>query len=143
MLEDLNELFEKDYLNEIYKQKPEDQTMEDYIKRIISPEEKVEERRGKIITRWRFFRHLEKPITPEIMRKLDNTEKIHKIRFNYTYKLRNIENEATMDYFKESKTSPWFERLSETEGWIAQEEEEKRLRGENIETPNTKWAFEE
>ena len=31
MLEDLNELFEKDYLNKIFKQKPEDQTLEDYI----------------------------------------------------------------------------------------------------------------
>ena len=58
------------------------------------------------------------------------------------YQLRNIENDKRMAYFKESEKSPWFERLSETEDWIAQEEE-KRLRGENIEAPNTKWVFEE
>ena len=34
----------------------------------------VEEQRGKIITKWRFYRHLERPITPEIMRKLDKTK---------------------------------------------------------------------
>ena len=56
------------------------------------------------------------------------------------YQLRNIENDNTMVYFKESERSPWFERLSETEDWIAQEEE-KRLRGENSEAPDTKWGF--
>ena len=74
------------------------------------------------------------------MTKLDKTEKNHKIRFNYMYQLRNIENDNTMVYFKESERSPWFERLSETEDWIAQEEE-KRLRGENSEAPDTKWGF--
>ena len=45
-----------------------------------------------------------------------------------------------MAYFKKSEGSP-FDRLTETEDWIAQEEE-KRLRGENIEAPDTKWSFE-
>ena len=96
--------------------------------------------RGKIITKWRFYTNLERPITPEIMRKFDKTEKIHKLRFNYMYQLRNIENEATMAYFKESEGSPWFDRLSETEDWIAQEE--KRLRIAHIDAPDTKWRFE-
>ena len=86
----------------------------------FAPEGDVEEQRGKIITKWRFYRHLEIPITPEIMRKLDKTEKIHKIRFNYMYQLRNIENDETMAYFKESERSPWLNRLSETEDWIAE-----------------------
>ena len=47
-----------------------------------APEGVVEEQRGKIITKWRFYTNLERPITPEIMRKLDKTEKIHKLRFN-------------------------------------------------------------
>ena len=47
-----------------------------------------------------------------------------------------------MAYFKESERSPWFDRLSETEDWIAQEEE-KRLQGAHIEAPNTKWVFED
>ena len=34
-LKDLNELFERDYLNEIFKQKPKDQTLEDYIKELF------------------------------------------------------------------------------------------------------------
>ena len=34
-LEDLNELFERDYLNEIFKQKPEDQTLEGYINKLF------------------------------------------------------------------------------------------------------------
>ena len=57
------------------------------------------------------------------------------------HQLRNIENDETMIYFKESERSPWFVRLTETENWLAQEEE-KRLRGENIEAPDTKWRFE-
>ena len=108
----------------------------------FAPEGEVEEQRGKIITKWRFFRHLQRSITPEIMRKLDKTEKIHKIRFNYMYQLRNIENDERIAYFKESERSPRFDRLSETEDWVAQEEE-KRLRGENNKGPNTKWVFEE
>ena len=107
-----------------------------------APEGEVEEQRSKIITKWRSYRQLERPITPEMMRKLHKTEKIYKIRFNYMYQLRNIENDERMAYFKESERSPWFERLSKTEDWIAQEEE-KRLRGENIEAPSTKWVFEE
>ena len=102
-----------------------------------APEGDVEEQKGKIITRWRFYRHLERPITPEIIRKMDKTEKIHKIRYNYTYQLRNIENDETMAYSKESEKSPWLDRLSETEDWIAQEKE-KRLQGAHIEAPNTK-----
>ena len=35
MFEDLNELFQKDYLNEIFQQKPEDQTLEDYINELF------------------------------------------------------------------------------------------------------------
>ena len=107
----------------------------------LAPEGEVEEQRGKTITKWRFYRHLERPITPEIIRKLDKTEKIHKIRFNYMYQLRNIENDERMAYFKESERSPWFDRLCETEDWVAQEEE-KRPRGENIYlTPRTLNGF--
>ena len=40
----------------------------------FAPEGDVEEQRGKILTKWRFYRHLERPITPEIMRKLEKTE---------------------------------------------------------------------
>ena len=72
---------------------------------------------------------------------MDKTEKIHKLRFNYMYQLRNIENYATMAYFKESERSRWFDRLTETEDWIAQEEE-KRLEGAYIDTPDAKWSFE-
>ena len=106
------------------------------------PKGEVEEQRGKIITKWRFYKHLERSITPEIMRKMDGTEKIHKLRFNYTCQLRNIENDEKMVYSKESERSPWFDRLSETEDWVEQEEE-KRFRGENIEAQDTKWVFEE
>ena len=35
MLEDLNELFEKDYLNKIFKQKPEEQMLKDYINELF------------------------------------------------------------------------------------------------------------
>ena len=76
------------------------------------------------------------------MRRLDKTEKIHKIRFNYMYQLRNIKNDDTMVYFKESERSPWFDRLTETEDWISQEEE-KSLQGAHIEAPNTKWVLED
>ena len=48
-------------------------------------EGEFEEQRGKIITKWRFYRHLERPIIPEIMRKLGKTEKIHKMCFNCMY----------------------------------------------------------
>ena len=51
------------------------------------------------------------------------------------YQLRNIENDDTMAYFKESEKSPWLDRMSETEDWTAQEEE-KRLQGAHIEAPN-------
>ena len=124
----------EDYLDEVFGEKSAEPAFQTVVLNILEEpieeqhyqffeEQQVEEQRGKIITKWRFYTYLERPITPEIMRKLDKTEKIHKIRFNYMYQLRNIENDEWVAYFKESERSPWFDNLSETEDWVAQEEE--------------------
>ena len=75
------------------------------------------------------------------MRKLANTERIHKLRYGYALDLRIIENDEKVAYYNESESSPWFDRLSETENWSAKQEEQ-RLRSERIESPDTKWVFE-
>ena len=40
-----------------------------------------------------------------------------------------------------NKGSPWFERFSDVEKWLS-EQEKLRLDPDNIDRPNTKWVFE-
>ena len=63
-LEDLNELFERDYLNKIFQQKPEDQTLEDYIHELFK--EKPTEPAFQIIV----HNILEEPIADNTKRQL-------------------------------------------------------------------------
>lgn len=75
------------------------------------------------------------------MSKLEKAvDKIHKLRYSYAYKLRNIENEETMADYKDN-ASPWFENLRATAKWLKEkkknvfDERELRLR-------ISKWVFE-
>ena len=45
-----------------------------------------------------------------------------------------------MAYFQNKRT-PWFERISEAEQWL-EEQEKNRLQNENIERQDKKWVFE-
>jgi len=62
-------------------------------------------------------------------------------RYNYSVKLRNIEDGAEIIYHQQTKDSPWIKKSSEAEEWLS-EQEEKRLEAENIERRSTKWVFE-
>ena len=64
MLEVLNQLFQRDYLNEIFKQKPEDQTLEDYINELFK--EKPAEPAFKTVV----HDFLEEPIAEDTKRRL-------------------------------------------------------------------------
>ena len=54
--------------------------------------------------------------------------------------MRNVENGETMVYYTNTN-SPWLDRLSKTQEWLTKQEE-LRLQGEKINSPNTKWVFE-
>ena len=62
------------------------------------------------------------------------------LRYSYTYRLRNVENEDVILYHKNLPGSPWFNEKSEIQKWIA-ESENIRLNVDNIARPNTKWSF--
>ena len=64
----------------------------------------------------------------------------HKVNFRFAYRLRNIETNEYVVYYK-NINSPWFSKLSQTKLWL-QEQEELRLQGERIDRLNTKWVFE-
>ena len=64
----------------------------------------------------------------------------HKVNFRFAYKLRNIETNEYMIWYKNTN-SPWFSELSQTKEGL-QEQEELRLQGERIDRPNTEWVFE-
>ena len=62
------------------------------------------------------------------------------LRYSYTYRLRNVENEDVILYHKNLPGSPWINEKSEAQKWIA-ESENIRLNVDNIARPNTKWSF--
>ena len=64
----------------------------------------------------------------------------HKINYRNAFELRNVENGETMVYYTNTN-SPWLDRLSKTKEWLTKQEE-LRLQGEKINSPNTKWVFE-
>lgn len=71
----------------------------------------------------------------------ENVKTFFYARYNYYFKLRNIENGAEKIFYKHSKGTSWIKRFSEAEEWLS-EQEEKRLDPDNIERPDTKWVFE-
>ena len=91
--------------------------------------------------KWRFDTILTHSLVSRMLHKIRAiVGSRHKLNYRFAYELRNIEtNEYTVRYI--NINSPWFSRLSETQAWL-QEQEELRLQGENIDRPNTKWAFE-
>ena len=62
------------------------------------------------------------------------------IRYNYAYVLVNNETGLRMVFYKQQKGSPWINNFAEAERWL-NEQENNRLNFDNIERPNTKWAF--
>ena len=64
----------------------------------------------------------------------------HKKNYRNAFGLRNVENGETMVYYTNTN-SPWLDRLSKTQEWLTKQEE-LRLQGEKINSPNTKWVFE-
>ena len=111
----------------------------------FSSEGDVEEEGAKRIINWRFFEGVENFLAPKIMSKLEKAvDKIHKLRYSYAYKLRNIENEETMADYKDN-ASPWFENLRATAKWFKEkkknvfDERELRLRILNGFLKTTLW----
>ena len=100
-----------------------------------------EEKRGRRYIRWHFIRGLEKDLTPDFMKKI--REKVHTsfyVRHYFSYQLRNIEEDSLMVTYT-NKGSPWFDRFSDAEKWLS-EQEKVRLDPDNINRPDTKWVFE-
>ena len=100
-----------------------------------------EEERGRRFIRWRFIGDLEKDRTPVFMKKI--REKVNTsfyARHIFSNQLRNIEDGTVIVYYI-NKGSPWFNNFSDAEKWLS-EREKVRLDSDNIERPNTKWAFE-
>ena len=70
----------------------------------------------------------------------ENVKMSYFCRYNYSVKLRNMENDAEIIYYQQTKGSPWIKKSSKAEKWL-KEQEEKRLEVDNIERPSTKWVF--
>ena len=104
-------------------------------------EEGVERQRGRRFIRWTFRKRLGIDQAPQIVAKLQqNVNKAFYIRYSYSYVLVNNENGLRMAFFKQQKGSPWINNFGEAERWL-NEQENKRLNVDNIESPNTKWTF--
>ena len=87
--------------------------------------------------KWRFDKGLTRPLVSRMIHKIRyNVRRRHKLNYRSAYELRNIETNEYMVWYKNTN-SPWFSRLSETEAWL-QEQEDRRLQGENIDRPSTK-----
>ena len=104
-------------------------------------EEGIENQRGHCFIKWAFDKRLGANQTPSIMTKLrQNINRAFYIRYNYAYVLVNRETWLRMVFYKQQKGSPWINNFAEAERWI-NEQENHRLNFDNIECPNTKWAF--
>ena len=92
----------------------------------------VFEERGRQIIKWQFLSNLN-VLTPQMMDKIrDSVHNRFEINYSYIRLLRNIETNKTLVWFQDRQKSPWF----------ATQQEERRLGGENINRPNTKFVFE-
>jgi len=89
-----------------------------------------EEAKGRRFIRWRIIRGVDKDLTPNSLC----------MRHIFAYQVRNIEDGTVILYHK-NVGSRWFEKLSEAEEWL-REQETERLETDNTERPNTKWVFE-
>ena len=120
-----------DYQNEI---------VEMYVRR-EGVEEGIENRRGRRFITWAFDKRLGANQTPSIMTKLrQNINRAFYIRYNFAYVLVNRKTGLRIVFYKQQKGSPWINNFAEAERWM-NEQENERLNLDNIERPNTKWAF--
>jgi len=75
------------------------------------------------------------------MLKVETLETAFYLRYSYTYRLRNIENEKVMLFHKNLVGSPTLiTNLDAAREWI-QKKDESRLNIDKIERPNKKWSF--
>ena len=63
-----------------------------------------------------------------------------KINYSYIYLLRNIETNKTLVWFQDRQKSPSLATHGNAQAWLEQQEK-RRLGGENINQPNTKFVF--
>ena len=104
-------------------------------------EEGRENGRGRRFIRWAFDKRLRANQTAAFMVKLrQNINNAFYLRYNYAYVLVNNETGLRMVFYKQQKGSPWINNFAEAEIWL-NEQENNRLTLDNIERPNTKWAF--
>ena len=100
-----------------------------------------EEKKGRRFIRWCFSQGLKEVLTTRFITKLqERVTTAFYLRYIYSYKIRHIEDGTIIVYYKNSEGSPWFNRLSEAEAWLT-EQEKKRLDPDNIARPSTKWEF--
>ena len=86
--------------------------------------------------KWRFDKGLTEPLVRQMLNRIEfNVRTRHKVNLRYGYRLRNIETKVYMIYYRN------ITKVSQTRLWL-QEQEERRLQGEKIDRPNTKWVFE-
>ena len=97
---------------------------------------------GRRIVRWTFFRGVAGSVVSRVMAELEkNMRTSFYLRYSYSYQLRNIETGKLMLYHKNLCGSPWMCSLEErTRAWLTTKEEQ-RLTIDNVDRPNTKWAF--
>ena len=89
-----------------------------------------------------FVSNLNNLLVSQMMDKIrDSVHNRFKINYSYIYLLRNIETNKTLVWFQDRQKSPWFATHGDAQAWLEQQEE-RRLGGENINRPNTKFVFE-
>ena len=102
--------------------------------------EGVEETTGRRYTRWRWITNLDEDLTPKFMAKIrENVHSSFYIRRTFSYRLRNIEDDTVIVYYK-NHGSHWFDRKEKAEQWL-REQERNRLEVDNVDRPNIKWVF--
>ena len=97
---------------------------------------------GRRIVKWTFFRGVAGSMVSGMMAELEKQMRTSfYIRHSYSYQLRNVETGKLIEYHKNSRGSTWLRSLEEpTRAWLTAREEQ-RLAVDNVDRPNTKWAF--
>ena len=100
----------------------------------------VFEERGKQIIKWQFhFNLINLPVSHMMGKIRDSVHNRFKINHSYIYLLRNIEKNKTLFWFQDRQKSPWFATHGTAQAWLEQQEE-RRLGGENINRPHKKFV---
>ena len=97
--------------------------------------------KGRRTITFKYFDQLENDLSNRMMKNLkQHLQTSYYLRYSYTYRLKNVENQDVILWHKTLPGSPWLNTINQAGDWLKRQEA-IRLNVDNIERPNTKWVF--